>query len=96
MVVRTNMMDAYAAGAHEERQDPEVQAYFPVWKYLGILDGRQGEDHEPKFNRYYPSTADFRDVRGPRLFNCRCASQDISYIEWERLQKQGAKVETTW
>jgi len=103
MVVRTNMMSAYNDGATAELQDQDVIDEFPVWLYLGIKDGRQGKDHEPKFGRYYPSsasfadvrgprTASFADVRGPRTYNCRCTFAPIYRIEWQRLQAGGAKV----
>ncbi len=89
-------MDAYNAGTQEEMQDPDVQEFFPVWQYLGIDDGRQGSDHESKFNKYYPVDATFEEVRGPRVWNCRCSQSPIDKYTWADLQKQGAKVETSW
>lgn len=96
MVFRTNVMDAYNEGAAREMASPEMQELFPVWQYLGIRDGRQGKDHEPKFNRYYPAKASFGEVRGDRPFNCRCTSAPISFDEWAELQKGGARAEDSW
>lgn len=94
MVQRTNMMDSYVQGMEEERTDPDVMDVFPVWKYLGIRDGRQGADHEPHFDKYFPNTASFREVRGDRVFNCRCVPQEVSKWEWKELQGKGARVST--
>lgn len=96
MVVRTNVMDAYNQGVAAELADPAMQEIFPVWRYEGIRDGRQGEDHEPRFDRYYPSSATFHEVRGPRVFNCRCGSTPISKYEWADLLRRGERVETRW
>lgn len=96
MVARTNMMDAFNAGSTREMQHPDVAETFPAWKYLGILDGRQGKDHEPKFGRYYPNSAAFADVRGGRVYNCRCSFMPVDRFEWSELQAQGARPETGW
>lgn len=96
MVTRTNVLDSYNQGQTAELQRPEMIDTFPVWAYLGIRDGRQGADHEPKFDKYYPSTAAFADVRGPRIFNCRCTQSGISKWEWAELQKAGAAAESGW
>lgn len=94
MVFRTNLMEAYNRGSHEEMQAPDVREHFPVWRYVGIKDGRQGQDHERHFDRYYPNHVSFEEVRGPRAYNCRCTSIPIHKNEWQRLQEQGASVET--
>lgn len=96
MVFRTNAMNAYNAGATQEMQDSDVAETFPVWKYSGIRDGRQGDDHEPHFGRYYPNHVSFEEVRGPRVWNCRCTSIPVDKWEWTKLQAQGAKIETAW
>lgn len=96
MVVRTNLKDAYNTGADQERMDPDVAEIFPVWRYAGIRDGRQGEDHEPHFDRYYPNDVSFDEVRGDRPFNCRCDQIPIDKWEWAKLQEGGARVETSW
>jgi len=73
MVQRTNMMDAYNVGAQRELQAPDMQDVFKVFQYLGVDDGRQGSDHAPHFGKYYPSDkVSFEQVRGKRVFNCRC------------------------
>lgn len=91
MAFRTNMMSAYNRGSHEEMQDPDVAPHFPVWRYVGIRDGRQGKDHEPHFDKYYPNSASFEEVRGPRAYNCRCTSIPIYKKEWAHLQSEGAQ-----
>lgn len=92
MVFRTNAMSAYNRGSHEEMQDPDVKDSFPVWRYEGIRDGRQGKDHEKHFGKYYPNSANFEEVRGNRPYNCRCTSIPIYKSTWKRLQAQGASV----
>lgn len=72
MAFRTNMMDSYTTGTMDAMQDPDVADVFPCWQYLGIRDGRQGEDHEPHFDKLYPNDVPFAVVRGDRPFNCRC------------------------
>jgi len=67
---------------------------FPAWQYIGIRDGRQGKDHEPHFDKYYPSSAKFEQVRGPRVWNCRCCPAPISKYEWQRLQSSGVTLST--
>ncbi len=96
MVIRTNMKDAYNVGADAERQDPDVAATFPVWRYMGIRDGREGDDHRPKFGKYYPNEATFTEVRGKRPYNCRCDQEPIDVWEWNELAARGARVETNW
>lgn len=96
MVYRTNAMDAYNQGHYEEARAPDLRAEFPVWQYLGIKDGRQGKDHEPKFDRYYPAAAPFADVRGPRPWNCRCTLRWVTADEWDELRAEGAAVERSW
>jgi hypothetical protein len=96
MVYRTNMMDSYHQGFSQEMASPEMRDTFPVWQYLGIRDGRQGEDHEPHFDRYYPAHATFGEVRGPRVFNCRCSAAPVSKYEWRRAQEAGAKIAEDW
>jgi len=92
MVFRTNMMDSYNQGLEDERQRPDVVDTFPVWQYLGIEDGREGEDHRPNFGKYFPASASFTDTRGPRVYNCRCVASPISKWEWARLKGQGAEI----
>jgi len=96
MIFRTNMMDAYNAGQTAEMAKPEMQEFFPVWRYEGILDSRTGDDHRPKIDKYFPSTAVFADVRGPRVWNCRCGHTPLYRTEWAELQAKGARVESSW
>lgn len=93
MVFRTNAMDAYQTGAYEEGQNPDLEDLFPVWQYVGIKDGRQGKDHEPHFDKYYPRTRAFADVRGDRPFNCRCSLRWVDQFEWDDLKKRGTREE---
>jgi SPP1 gp7 family putative phage head morphogenesis protein len=91
MVARTNLQDAYNQGAQDELDSPEMKEAFPAFEYLGILDSRTGEDHRPKIGKYYPSTASFAEVRGPRVWNCRCTFAPIS-----KHLMQGVRVESNW
>lgn len=92
MIARTNLMQAYTQGHTEELQDPEIQAIFPVWRYDGIDDGRQGPDHAPHFGKYYRTSTPFDTVRGARVYNCRCVGTPVTADEWRALQRQGAQV----
>ncbi len=96
MVVRTNMMDSYQQAYHDEGMSEDIADQFPVWRYLGIDDGRAGEDHKPRFDKYFPKSAAFSDVRGPRVFNCRCCSQWIDKFDWEKEKERGAREESKW
>lgn len=95
MVMRTNMLDAYNQGADEERMDPDVIDTFPVWKYSGIDDGREREEHKVHFGKYYPANVPFATVRDSvklSPWNCRCTSIPIFKGEWESLKSSGAKI----
>lgn len=94
MVFRTNAVDALNAGYDSERQADDVIEEFPAWEYLGIEDGREGDDHRPKFGNYYPASVTFAQARGKRPFNCRCGSRAINRREWARLVASGAKFAT--
>lgn len=96
LVVRTNVLDALNEGQTAELAEPGMREAFPVWQYDGIRDGRQGKDHEPKFDKYYPSAASFAEVRGPRVFNCRCGHSPIHRALWAQLQRDGARAEESW
>lgn len=96
MCFRVNVMDSYNTAFDRELSDPDLQEMFPVWVYRGIDDSRAGDDHRPKFNRYYPASATFEEVRGPRIFNCRCCREPITAPQWVRLQAAGAKLENRW
>jgi hypothetical protein len=96
MVIRTNLMDGYNTGSDRERQHPDAIEDFPVWRYDGIDDGREGDDHFPHFGKYYPASVSFAEVRGDRPFNCRCGATAIFRTQWAKLQAAGARVETEW
>jgi hypothetical protein len=96
MVYRTNVIDAYHTGFDRVMDSKEMQEDFPVWEYIGIRDGRQGEDHEPKFGKFYPSSATFSAVRGPRVFSCRCNRRMIPAARWRVMESQGHRLETSW
>lgn len=78
MVFRTNIMREFNEGQTEEVSSPDMQEMFPYWQYLGIRDGRQGQDHEPHFDKYYPSSVSFDEVRGERIFNCLLPGNRVS------------------
>lgn len=92
MVFRTNYMDMHNVAAEEQRLDPDVIDEFPVWRYMGIRDGRQGKDHEVHFDKYYPAKAKFAEVRGERPYNCRCQPVPVYKTEWNKLKARGVKV----
>lgn len=92
MVFRTNYMDIFNVAAEEQRQDPDVVDDFPVWRYMGIRDGRQGKDHEEHFDNYYPAKVSFQKVRGDRVYNCRCQAVPVYKAEWAKLKARGKKV----
>lgn len=94
MVFRTNAMDSFQQGMFEEGQ--KEKDAFPVWQYLGIEDGREGDDHRPKFGKYFPRTASFSEVRGERVFNCRCGMKWIDKHEWHDLTGRGERTEEKW
>lgn len=96
MCYRTNVLDSYSTAFDEELADPDLQDVFPAWVYRGIHDDRAGDDHRPKFDRYYPASATFADVRGERVWNCRCCREPITAAAWARLQAAGAKLEERW
>lgn len=94
MVYRTNAMDIYNTASHEEGLHPDIADTFPCWEYMGIEDGREGDDHRPHFGKYYPPSKTFADARGPRPWNCRCCLRWVDKYEWEELQSSGKKMET--
>ena len=99
MVVRTNLVDSYNVGADEERQDPDVADTFPVWRYVGILDGRQRPEHEIHFDSYYPNAVSFAAVRDSvklSPWHCRCGQIPIDKWAWAKLQEQGASIAPGW
>ena len=63
MVARTNFRSIMAEAEQAEMADPEMQDIFPVWQYLGVEDSRQGADHEVHFNKYWPVSVAFSEVR---------------------------------
>lgn len=96
MVWRTNVNDALTTGFDRQLTEPDMQKDFPAWRYDGITDGREGDDHRPKFGRYYPASATFSEVRGPRVFNCRCTRVPVTADRWAKLQASGVRLETSW
>jgi len=93
MVVRTGLMNAYSAGAHEEQR--AVADTFPVWRWDGIEDGRERPRHRRHFGKYFPasvSLAEVRDKEGYDGYNERCSSTPIYFKDWERLKSQGARI----
>ena len=96
MVFRTNVIDSFNTGVTRQMATPEMRSEFPVWEYLGIDDGRAGDDHRPHFGKFYPAAVSFAEVRGPRVFNCRCTQRPVHVTEWEEHKVAGATVETRW
>jgi hypothetical protein len=96
-IFRTNMMNSYQQGTMDQMRDPEIAEDVPVWEYLGIKDGRQRPSHEVHFNKYFPNTMDFAEVRDHidgefSGFNCRCQPNPITKWTWAKLQARGASI----
>lgn len=98
MVFRTNMMEAYNAGAWREFSDPALAEAFPVWRYIGIHDGRERPSHRAHFDKIFDRKVPFALVRGTEIkdvANCRCAMVPVYKSEWEEMQRKGVKI-TPW
>jgi len=102
MVTRTNIGEALNQGQQEEFDDPDLADLFPVFRYDGVLDGRERAGHRIHFGKYFPRSVTFAQVRdsatGGRFsaWNCRCTMTPIDSTEWDDLQAQGARVEPGW
>lgn len=104
MVSRTNTIEAYNQGSWARFQDRDLDEFFPVWKYVGIKDGRQRQGPEPekpnhriKCGKYWPRSVSFFDVRGRTardVINCRCSFLGKTKRQWAKLEAQGARLET--
>ena len=97
MVMRTNMKESYNVGADQERMDPDVVETFPVWRYIGIHDGRERDRHRAHFDRYFPADVSFAEVRDSIAgkfdgYNCRCDQVPIDKWEWAKLVAAGARI----
>lgn len=96
-VVRTNSMDAWNVGQDRERQTPEMMVAFPVFQYVGIADGRERSWHAIHFDKYFPSSMSFVQVRDSEKvspWNCRCSQIPIDRNTWRDLLEQGAVMST--
>lgn len=92
MVFRTNMMSSYNAGATAELKEPDAKEFFPAWEYLGVDDDRAGDDHRPHFGLYFPNSKPFAEVRGERVWNCRCSFRPVDKYELVDLQSRGLRL----
>jgi len=97
MVARTNTLESFRKAGDEAAQDPDIREMFPVYEYVGIEDGREGDDHRPLFGKYFPIALPFTTVRNaagprPRPFSCRCDHIKIDRFDWQELQAQGAEL----
>lgn len=96
---RTNMMESYRAGAQQELA--EVADDFPVWRFVGIADGRQRATHAIHNDKFFPSSVTFEEVRDSVKgefdgYQCRCDFIPIYVSEWKRLQAAGSRIEPGW
>lgn len=103
MVSRTNTLEAYRNGSWSRYQDRDLDEFFPVWKYVGIKDGRQRQGPDPKPNHrakcglYHPRSVNFFDVRGREakdVIQCRCDFKVVTRRQWARLEADGARLES--
>lgn len=92
MVVRTNLADAARQGENDAMDLPGMSELFPVWRYDGVRDGRQGADHEQHFGKFFPAGVPFERIRGPRVYNCRCNPVRLTQDEWEDAAAGGARL----
>ena len=103
MVSRTNTIEAYNHGSWARFQDRDLDEFYPVWKYVGIRDGRQRQGPEPEkpdhrihCGKYWPRSISFFDVRGRAardVINCRCSFVGVTKRKWAKLESQGARLE---
>lgn len=99
LVFRTNYQDSIQAGIDEEKSDPEIQSFFPVWQYSNPDDSRSRPAHAARNGLYYPIEASFAEVRGTDasdVIQCRCDQILIDKFEWADLVEKGARVQTSW
>lgn len=95
MVYRTQTMNAYNAAATQELQDPDVAEAYPVWRYVGIADGRQRASHAAHFDKYFPNATTFEEVRDSievSPWNCRCTMIPVFSADWAELYAAGNRV----
>lgn len=98
-VFRTNYMDSVQTGIDEEKADPEVAEFFPVWRYSNPGDSRSRPEHAARNGLYYPASAPFVEVRGTDagdVINCRCDQILIDKFEWAELESNGSRVQRSW
>lgn len=96
LVMRTNVMDAYAQGQTAEYQSEGMRELFPAWEYSAILDGRERPHHGAKDGKMYPASVTFAEVRGvepENVINCRCGWSPVTAAE---LGRRGGRVEADW
>jgi hypothetical protein len=93
MVMRTNTLDAFNQGLHDELQ--QEKDTFPCWQWTNPDDGRSRETHADRDGNYYPverSLASIRDAKGYDGYNCRCVPLPVDRWSWEELQAKGARL----
>ncbi len=90
-VMRTNVLDAFNTGLHDEMQ--REKDTFPSWEWSNPHDGRSRPTHAARDGRYYPaerSLQSIRDVNGFDGFNCRCVPVPLDKWTWQELVDRGA------
>ncbi len=74
-VFRTNSLDAYNRGRHEQMSDPKVIAARPVWE-IRALEPTTPEDRQTHIaangKKLLASDPFWRTAYPPFGFNCRC------------------------
>jgi hypothetical protein len=92
-VFRTNVMDSYNTGLHDELRD--LADTFPVWKYSNPHDNRSRPGHAERDGNYYPASVTIDQVRGvdpKEKMNCRCVPIPIDRWTWAELYEKGVRV----
>lgn len=72
-IFRTNLANAFSAGAYELRSDPVVMEARPYDQYRAIGDARTRPEHRRLDGTVRPADDPWWDTHTPPLgFNCRC------------------------
>jgi hypothetical protein len=72
---------------------------YPAWRYDHGEPQTPRPAHAGRDGNYYPARVRFNDVRGDtieEIAGCTCSKRPVSAAEWQRLQADGARLQTTW
>lgn len=87
-IYRTNLQSAYMAGRYKEMK--EVEAEFPYWEFVAVMDNRTTDSCEGLNGIVLPSNDTFWSVNyPPRHFKCRSRARAVSEFQ---MKKRGLEV----